>query len=125
MINFGFVVNFALIIIILQICAKAANRPLIPWVKDIVNHWWFCSERCQGNSDVFKVITLKPTYQLYFRPTSHPPLSTERRKVKIKGNTFKYHRYLIDTWKPYFSATDMYFGHGLCVMCKYHLFSWI
>ncbi len=29
---------------------KVKYRPLIPWIKHIANHFWFCCRNCKGNT---------------------------------------------------------------------------
>ena len=31
------------------------NEKLKPWIEDIVNHFWYSSEKCDGNLDKLKV----------------------------------------------------------------------
>ena len=31
---------------------KKANRALLPWIKSITNHLWFCCESCGGDAEV-------------------------------------------------------------------------
>lgn len=31
---------------------KKANRALLPWIKSITNHLWFCCASCGGDAEV-------------------------------------------------------------------------
>ena len=39
----------------IQAAAEKNMADLRPWVKDIIRHFWFCSDKSEGSLDMLKV----------------------------------------------------------------------
>ena len=40
-----------------KVAAEKKYSALSPWIKDIVRHFWYCAEKCDGSRAAFLVIT--------------------------------------------------------------------
>ena len=75
------------------------HEPLKPWVKSIINHFWWSCGTCEGNVDILKekwVSILNHVIDIHawddctlFHECSHAPMSNEMRETKkwlVKGS---------------------------------------
>ena len=35
---------------IYQVAKQKGNEQLMPWIKPVVNHFWYCAEKCEGSA---------------------------------------------------------------------------
>ena len=77
---------------LLKIAKKKACVDLQPWIKSIINHFWWCCASCEGDAEVLKENWISILYHIVdkhrwkvgkvFKKCKHPRLTKEQRSRK-------------------------------------------
>ena len=77
---------------LLKLAKKKARRDLQPWIKSIINHFWWCCATCKGDAKVLKENWVSILYHIVDKHSwkvdgkskkcKHPKLTKEQRSRK-------------------------------------------